>query len=981
MVIPMARTIKENYNEIKEETKEQQQKQQLSQTSLPTFPTCFASTTTKTNLNLFKNFKLNVLLKKRNLKLKRMTEINLKDSQQQQECLAFEPQNYLKDRCKKCFRLKDKHESNLPIRKPTLERKTSSSSTSKNASDAANVKTTKLAKTKSSNATNLNNSASKNNFVSASKINSASTNSVSNSLSTKKHSPPTNNKSSPKKVLATNIANNKNNIPVPTNVATTFRRIPIQRSSSGLEEETTEKQTKLIKNKNNSDIKNQNSDSNYIDEKVKQKPIVTKQKEENNKQQKELKEASNEVEINEVLQTKSDENNELEIKTIIMTPTTSKTRSNKTELKEPETSKTLATPKTSTSSSSSSSSSSTTTTVLLPKQRRQISQISGSKSYKEANNGLLQNENINEAEVKSEANNNEAMLNKIGNNLTIVVEENGINKERNREDEVDEILSLCSYKTANSRLANSSSPSNFPVSANNVNGNGSNGHSQSEMFSAQSIDSLNSISFADSYKTSLRSPPPFFDNDDDFLTPTSTMDGHFFNQNIYNNFINQVQDENEELGEFDSRARTPTAKSHILDHDTLQSENQRLAEKCRRYKNERQRWTEWLARRATTISGTTTPTNGKDPKLQIENNNLNALQQRRQRQQQLAVDALAELESIVNEYREENVALKSELQQQLREQNLNARSFNHEQQLTEQLVSAELINAQLRQERDDLQQEIDEIQDQCRMEEIEEFRELQRELDLNAKNCRILQFKLRKSERQREQLQAERCVLVSRCEELLDKNNKLIKNEEKSEEEKSEEISEEQKFAQMEQELHVAKQISIKLQNELEAAEERRCRLEDELFYNREKVRELLAQNKWREAKNNREQQQNIRPRGEALIISSAALMVDGSSHVSARPEHFEEEEEPKEIQREVRDSMEREADLREQLRFTEADLQRTRNRMRELETENDDLLQKYTRLADQQAQNLSMLPGGLLTPKRPSLFRSIRQALKKLQF
>uniref|UniRef100_A0A915NQ37 Uncharacterized protein n=1 Tax=Meloidogyne floridensis TaxID=298350 RepID=A0A915NQ37_9BILA len=915
-----------------------------------------------------------------------MTEINLKDSQQQQECLAFEPQNYLKDRCKKCFRLKDKHESNLPIRKPKLERKTSfSSSTSKIASDAANGKTTKLAKTKSSASKNNSATASKNsatasinNFVSASKINSASTsqnnsasvsnnsasknnfastNSVSNSLSTKKHSPPTTNKSSPKKVLATNIANNKNNIPVPTNVATTFRRIPIQRSSSGLEEEeTTEKQTKLIKNKNNSDknsdIKNQNSDSNNIDEKVKQKPIVTKQKEENNKQQKELKEASNEVEINEVLHTKSDENNELEIKTIIMTPTTSKTRSNKTELKEPETSKTLATPKTSTSSSSSSSSSSTTTTtVLLPKQRRQISQISGSKSFKEVNNNLLQNENINEAEVRSEANNNESVLNKIGNNLTIVVEENGINKEKMREDEVDEILSLCSYKTANSRLANSSSPSNFPVSANNVNGNGSNGHSQSEMFSAQSIDSLNSISFADSYKTSLRSPPPFFDNDDDFLTPTSTMDGHFFNQNIYNNFINQVQDENEELGEFESRARTPTAKSHTLDYDTLQSENQRLAEKCRRYKNERQRWTEWLARRATTISGTTTPTNGKEPKLQIENNNLNALQQRRQRQQQLA------------------------------EQNLNARSFNHEQQLSEQLVSAELINAQLRQERDELQQEIDEIQDQCRMEEIEEFRELQRELDLNAKNCRILQFKLRKSERQREQLQAERCVLVSRCEELLDKNNKLIKNEEKSEEEKSEEISEEQKFAQMEQELHVAKQISIKLQNELEAAEERRCRLEDELFYNREKVRELLAQNKWREAKNNREQQQNIRPRGEALIISSAALMVDGSSHVSARPEHFEEEEEPKEIQREVRDSMEREADLREQLRFTEADLQRTRNRMRELETENDDLLQKYTRLADQQAQNLSMLPGGLLTPKRPSLFRSIRQVAQNYNF
>ncbi|KAL7074852.1 hypothetical protein ACQ4LE_005627, partial [Meloidogyne hapla] len=682
-----------------------------------------------------------------------------------------------------------------------------------------------------------------------------------------------------------------------------------------------------------------------------------------------------------------------------MTPTTSKirTKSNdknnkieaiaaKEQTKESaETSKTtLATPKTSISSSSSSSSSSTTTTVLLPKQRRQITQISGSKSFKEANNVLLQNENITgQEQVKTEANISETIFNKNGNNFTILIEGNG-----NREDEVDDILSLCSYKTANSRLANSSSPSNFPVSANN-NGNGTGTHSQSEMFSAQSIDSLNSISFADSYKTSLRSPPPFFDNDDDFLTPTSTMDGHFFNQNGYNNFINQVQEDNEEFGEFDSRARTPTAKSHTLDYDTLQNENQRLNEKCRRYKNERQRWTEWLARRAT-LSGTTTPTNGKESKLQIENNNLNNLQQRRQRQQQLAVDALAELESIVNEYREENSALKSELQQQIKEQNLNALSFNNEQQLTERLVSAELTNAQLRQERDELQQEIDEIQDQCRMEEIEEFRELQRELDLNAKNCRILQFKLRKSERQREQLQAERCVLVSRCEELLEKNNKLIKNEideEKSEEieikdQKIEEITEtlnqEQKFAQMEQELHVSKQISIKLQNELEAAEERRCRLEDELFYNREKVRELLAQNKWREAKNSREMQQNTRPRGGALIISSAALMVDGSSHVSARPDHFEEEEEPKEvteIQREVRDSMEREADLREQLRFTEADLQRTRNRMRELETENDDLLQKYTRLADQQVQNLSMLPGGLLlSPKRPSLFRSISE-------
>lgn len=44
------------------------------------------------------------------------------------------------------------------------------------------------------------------------------------------------------------------------------------------------------------------------------------------------------------------------------------------------------------------------------------------------------------------------------------------------------------------------------------------------------------------------------------------------------------------------------------------------------------------------------------------------------------------------------------------------------------------------------------FQDQYREEEIEEFRELQRELEVTAKNCRVLQFKLRKVERTKEQV-------------------------------------------------------------------------------------------------------------------------------------------------------------------------------------------------------------------------------------
>jgi chromosome segregation ATPase len=66
----------------------------------------------------------------------------------------------------------------------------------------------------------------------------------------------------------------------------------------------------------------------------------------------------------------------------------------------------------------------------------------------------------------------------------------------------------------------------------------------------------------------------------------------------------------------------------------------------------------------------------------------------------------------------------------------------------------------------ELRQEMEEMHDQYREEEIEEFRELQRELEQNAKNCRILQFKLRKAERERDHLQTEKNVIGCKLREL-----------------------------------------------------------------------------------------------------------------------------------------------------------------------------------------------------------------------
>ncbi|PIO55188.1 hypothetical protein TELCIR_23426, partial [Teladorsagia circumcincta] len=55
---------------------------------------------------------------------------------------------------------------------------------------------------------------------------------------------------------------------------------------------------------------------------------------------------------------------------------------------------------------------------------------------------------------------------------------------------------------------------------------------------------------------------------------------------------------------------------------------------------------------------------------------------------------------------------------------------------------------------------------------------------------------------------------------------------------------------ELESELRIAKEVSVRLHEELEQAEEKRYKLEDEIFCMKEKVRELQTQNKWREARN-----------------------------------------------------------------------------------------------------------------------------------
>lgn len=65
-------------------------------------------------------------------------------------------------------------------------------------------------------------------------------------------------------------------------------------------------------------------------------------------------------------------------------------------------------------------------------------------------------------------------------------------------------------------------------------------------------------------------------------------------------------------------------------------------------------------------------------------------------------------------------------------------------------------NEDMKKELRELEDEIEEMQDNFREDQADEYSSLKKELEQTTKNCRILSFKLRKSERKAEQLETEK---------------------------------------------------------------------------------------------------------------------------------------------------------------------------------------------------------------------------------
>ncbi|XP_019714489.1 protein SOGA3-like, partial [Hippocampus comes] len=103
---------------------------------------------------------------------------------------------------------------------------------------------------------------------------------------------------------------------------------------------------------------------------------------------------------------------------------------------------------------------------------------------------------------------------------------------------------------------------------------------------------------------------------------------------------------------------------------------------------------------------------------------------------------------------------------------------------------------------------MEELRDTYMDEEVYQLQELRRELERSNKNCRILQYRLRKAEQKG--LRAAQTGHV---------DGELLRG--------------------LEQDLKVAKDVSVRLHNELESVEDKRSRAEDENEQLRQRIIEV----------------------------------------------------------------------------------------------------------------------------------------------
>ncbi|KAF6213538.1 hypothetical protein GE061_011258 [Apolygus lucorum] len=215
-------------------------------------------------------------------------------------------------------------------------------------------------------------------------------------------------------------------------------------------------------------------------------------------------------------------------------------------------------------------------------------------------------------------------------------------------------------------------------------------------------------------------------------------------------------------------------------------------------------------------------------------------------------------------------------------------------------------NEEMKHEIRDMEEEMDEMQDKFREDRADEYTSLKKELEQQTKNCRILSFKLRKAERKAETLDAEKLEAERKCREVAGGQVGLDKVE---------------RIKQLEHDLSVANEAAARLQKELEDANSK-LKSSD-----KDKGSSLLKKSK-------------------APKLGSLPKTPSGDKMSRESLTRGDSQEDPVQLLRDLQDSLEREADLREQLRFAEEEASNLRKKSSRVEDDNESLVMQLKKMA-----------------------------------
>lgn len=267
-----------------------------------------------------------------------------------------------------------------------------------------------------------------------------------------------------------------------------------------------------------------------------------------------------------------------------------------------------------------------------------------------------------------------------------------------------------------------------------------------------------------------------------------------------------------------------------------------------------------------------------------------------------------ELVTFNEELKDDNKCLKlevEELQQELEKRDPEDKLKKEAEALRVKLQQAENLceelmeeNEEVKKEVQDLEEQLEELQDTYREDQQCEYQDLKKELESTSKNCRVLQFKLRKAERRCEQLELEKGQLDEKVSEL----------------QKTTQIdADKTRMKVLEDELHVANELSVKLATELEVLKDAKTKLEMD----------------------NSALKKQLSTGGKAAAPSQAS-----KSKEAVMGKDYET------MCKDLYDSMERETDLREQLRFAEEENKTMRRKLNNVEQESETLMLQIRKLS-----------------------------------